>query len=97
MLAGSESARYPFDIAPEMGETKLDDSASSLEGQLGWSISAVKTLESDDSEHTYQLVISDSTKGTETTWKAELLRVDFHQKAVQRVLLYERHSEETGE
>jgi len=47
-----------------------------------------KTLESDDSEHTYQLVISDSTKGTETTWKAELLQVDFHQKVVQRVLLY---------
>jgi hypothetical protein len=86
-----------FDIAPEKGETKSDDSVSSLEGQLGWSVPAVKTLASDDSEHTYQLVISHSTKGTETTLRAELLRVDSEQKVVQRVLLYERRDEEIGD
>jgi hypothetical protein len=98
VVTGSEDARYVFDIANERRETKADDEApSSLEGQLGWSVPGVKTLESDDLEHKYQLIVSVSTKGTEVTWKAELLQVDSRQKVFQRVLLYERQSEETGE
>jgi len=94
-VAGSGDARYVFDTPAEKG--KKDDADSSLEGQLGWSTPRVKTLESDDSEHTYKLTVSVLTKGSETTWKAEQLQMDSQQKVVQRVLLYERQSEENGE
>jgi hypothetical protein len=94
VVAGSEDARYAFDIAGlKKRETKADgddDVALSEKGQLGWSVPGVKTLESSDSEHKYQLVFSNSTKGSEVTGRAELLQIDPCQKVSQRVLLYER-------
>jgi len=94
VVTGSENARYVFDVvAHESGGSKADDDAtSSLEGQLGWSVPGVKTLESHDLEHTYQLVLSVSTKGTEVTCRAELLQLDSHKKASEIVPLYERRS-----
>ncbi len=99
VVTGSEDARYIFDVAHENGEATADsDLASPLEGQLGWSTTGVKALESDDPEHTYQLVTSVSTKGTERTRRAELLQMDSHQKVSERVLLYERQEyEESGD
>jgi|HubBroStandDraft_3_1064219.scaffolds.fasta_scaffold00031_6 hypothetical protein len=64
----SRDARYVFDIADERHRTKADDDAtSSLEGQLGWSVNVVKTFQSSDRDHKYQLAISNSTKGSEVT------------------------------
>jgi hypothetical protein len=60
-------------------------------------VAGVKTLESQDLEHTYQLVLSVSTKGTEVACRAELLQLDSHQKVSQSVLLYERRYEETAD
>lgn len=101
VVAGSENARYAFDIADKKngGSSASDepDAASSEEGQLGWSVAGVKTLESSDPQHEYQLVISNSTKDSEVTCKAELLQIDSHQKVSQRVLLYERRYTETAD
>lgn len=101
VVGGSENARYTFDIADKKdSDSKSNDeadAASSEEGQLGWSVAGVKTLESFDSQHKYQLLLSNSTKDSEVTWKAELLQVDSRQKVSQRVLLYERRNTETGD
>jgi hypothetical protein len=101
VVAGSEDARYVFDIVGgdnrDLNASGDNDVASSDEGQLGWSVAGVKTLESSDREHKYQLVLSNSTKGSVVTWRAELIQVDSHQKVSQRVVLYERQDEETGE
>jgi hypothetical protein len=94
VVAGSEDAHYVFDATPETAEPEANAPISSLAGQLGWSVPGVKTLESDDPEHSYQLIISVSTKDTETTWKAEILEMDSQQKRLHRILLYERHSEQ---
>ena len=98
VVVGSENARYVFDI-PEHGiPAGNDDAASSVEGQLGWSVEGVKDLESADPEHTYRLVLSHHKEGSEFTWTAELLQVDSHQKVTQRALLYERQEpEELGD
>ncbi len=98
VVTGSENARYVFDVTQETGGSKADDDVTSpLEGQLGWSVAGVKTLESHDLEHKYQLVLSVSTKGTEVTRRAELLQLDSQQKVSQSVLLYERSYEETAD
>lgn len=98
VVSGSENARYVFDVPHEgRGSKAENDVTSSLEGQLGWSVAGVKALESDDLEHTYQLVLSTSTKGAEVTCRANLLQLDSHQKVSQSVLLYERRYEETAD
>jgi hypothetical protein len=98
VVSGSENARYVFDVPHEGGGSKAEnDVTSSLEGQLGWSVAGVKALESDDLEHTYQLVLSTSTKGAEVTCRANLLQLDSHQKVSESVLLYERRYEETAD
>jgi hypothetical protein len=89
VVSGSDDARYVFDV-PQGDRPKADDDlVSPLEGQLGWSVPGVKSLESDDQEHKYQLLISASTEGTEFIRRAELLQKDSHERASQRVLLYE--------
>jgi hypothetical protein len=101
VVVGSENAKYVFDIADHGNSTPNadnEDAASSLEGQLGWSVEGVKNLESTDPEHKYRLVLSHHTNGSEVTWTADLLQIDSHQKVTQRALLYERQEpEESGD
>jgi hypothetical protein len=100
VVAGTEDARYVFDISghEDRSPSTVDDkNVASLEGQLGWSIAGVKALESSDPQHEYQLVLSSSTKDSEVTCTAELLRIDSHQKVSQRVLLYERRYTEAAD
>jgi hypothetical protein len=101
VVLGSENANYVFDIADHRNSAPnagSDDAASSLEGQLGWSVEGVKSLESTDPEHKYRLVLSHHTSGSEVTWTADLLQIDSHQKVTQRALLYERQEpEESGD
>jgi hypothetical protein len=100
VVAGTEDARYVFDISEHEGRSPSADDdrdPASLEGQLGWSVAAVKILESSDPQHEYQLVLSNSTKDSEVTWTAELLQIDSHKRVSQRVLLYERRYTETAD
>lgn len=100
VVAGTEDARYVFDISghEDRGPSALDDTdLASLEGQLGWSVAGVKSLESSDPQHEYQLILSNSTKDSEVTCTAELLQIDSHKRVSQRVLLYERRSTETAD
>jgi hypothetical protein len=89
VVSGSDDARYVFDVAQEIHPKGDDDTVSSLAGQLGWSVPGVKGLQADDLDHKYQLVVSDSTEGTESIRRAELLQKDYQEKVIQRVLLYE--------
>ena len=101
VVTGSEDARYTFDIpGHENRDSSVGDDNDvtlSEEGQLGWSVAGVKTLESSDEAHKYQLVLSNSTKDSEVKCTAELLQIDSHQKVTQRVLLYERQYTESGD
>jgi hypothetical protein len=101
VVVGSENANAVFDIADHGNSTPHadnDNAASSLEGQLGWSVDGVKDLESTDPEHKYRLLLSHHRKGSEFTYTAELVQIDSDQKVRQRALLYERQErEESGD
>jgi len=76
VVAGTEDARYVFDISRHEGRgpNADDDTDLASEGQLGWPVGGVKTLESFDPQHEYQLVLSNSTKDSEVTRMAEIFR-----------------------
>ena len=67
VVAGSENARYVFDIADHESRSSSasdDDGASSGEGQLGWSVAGVKPLESSDPR----------IQNTSTNWSFQIQR-----------------------
>jgi hypothetical protein len=99
---GQKTVREDFDIAEsenESGKHAEDNGAGAFltqEGDLGYS-KPVIPLESYDIKHKYQLVTSSSSKGWETTVKVELRQIDLSQKVSQRVLLFERRYDESGD
>jgi len=86
VVAGTEDARYVFDISRHEGRgpNADDDTDLASEGQLGWPVGGVKTLESFDPQHEYQLVLSNSTKDSEVTCVAEILQIDTHENDQRR-------------
>jgi len=86
VVAGTEDARYVFDISGHEGRgpNADDDTDLASEGQLGWPVGGVKTLESFDPQHEYQLVLSNSTKDSEVTCVAEILQIDTHENDQRR-------------
>jgi hypothetical protein len=111
---GRVYTRYTIDIAGESRTPRItghiEDANRRFDpskigpapaGQLGLSTARVVSLESFDADHSYQLVLSGSTKMvkgcSETDRKAELLQIDSRAIVSQRVLLYQDRQTECGE